>query len=1098
MPRVRGFTAFALAAALLVSTGPYSSAMSPSEAVGAFSGSGLPATGQSTTASPLFVQNVGQFAEPVRYQVWGAGYGLWLTEDALWVTLAERLATPAGREATDIADLLNGHYAGVNLRLSFAGANSHPRLEPVQRVDTHVSYFLDNDPTQWHADVPVWSGVRYRDLYPGIDLELSSEDGRLVQRLVAHGGADVDAVRMRVDGADALALRDGRLQVSSAERNWTIPLMQLVVQGEPATTGKTTVMGREVTRPFASDQDVRAVAGTRGSDSVSALQDGVSLVYSTFLGAGQEDNAACLAADGEGNVYVSGLTGSYNFPTTPGAWDVVYSGGGGEYLAGDTFVAKLNPTGSSLIFATFLGGSGGSDISTGIALDDSGTVYITGNTGSTNFPTTADAMDRSYNGGDGDGYVTQLNATGSALIYSTFLGGDGWDGGGDIVIDEAGNAYVAGGTGSTDFPVTPGAYRSQRAGNGDAFVAKINASGSSLVYSAVIGGEDDDSSSGVAVDPEGCAYITGGTYSSNYPVTSGVFGSTFGYGRTDSFVTKLNASGSALVYSTYLGGNGEDNGGILSGDLVVDELGHAYVTGWSASSNFPTTRGAYQERGKGAADVFIAKLNPTASGLIYCTLLGGNARDQAAGIALDWEGNVLVTGKTESTNFPVTEDAYQDTYLGGGAYQQTIGDALVARLDATGSTLLYGSYLAGRTGDFGVEVGLDALGNFYVAGRTESSDFPRTPGSVDIVFGGKGDAFVTKFSLGGEPPPTPTPSVTPTSTLTPTASPTATDTATPTVTATATRTPTRTATGTLVPTATATRTATPTSTATATRTPTRTATGTVAPTSTATRTSTPTRTATSTPTRTATTTATATVVPSVTHTLTPSPTSIQPGQEVTVTLQQGSAGYAGCEDTHIYRYDPDRNFCSLDIWRVGQKQQYAGLLRFDLAPIPAGVAVNRATLEVYASGWDGTDLDVELYRVLRSMDPCAATWNQAAAGNAWAEPGCNDPASDRGASPEDSLTTSGIDKWYAFDVTALVQDWVGGALVNNGVLLGSVSPTSTAMFRFASAQYAVASLRPRLVVTYVAGVGPTRTPQREPQRQPRHAQLRQPQPAHRQ
>jgi len=905
MSRVRGFTAFALAAALLVSMAPNSLAKSPHEAA-ALAAASLPAANQPTAASLLFVQNVGQFPSEVRYQAWGAGDGLWLTDDALWLTRAERLEAPA---ASDLGDLLKGHYTGINLRLSFVGANPHPRLEPLQRVDTHVSYFLGNDPDQWYADVPLWSGVRYRDLYPGIDLELANDAGRLVQRFVARAGADVDAVRMRVDGAEALAVHPDGLQVSTAQREWTIPLMQLLVQGQPERrTSKAQVIGRDVVRPFASQPVASSSAtGISGSGSVAALQNGVEMVWSTFLGAGEEDNATSVAVDGEGNAYVSGLTSSSNFPITPGAWDEIYSGGGGGYIVGDTFVAKLNPSGSSLIYATFLGGSGGSDISTGIAIDGSGAAYVTGSTGSVNFPTTPDAVDTSYGGGESDGFLTKLNPTGTDLIYSTFIGGAGSDSGGDIAIDAAGNAYVTGGTSSANFQVTPGAYNSPRRGGPDAFIAKYDPSGSTLIYSAVMGGDDEDSSSGIAVDSAGNAHITGKTASKNLPLTSGVFGASYGGSISDAFVIKLDASGSSLLYSTYLGGNGEDSGGIISGDITVGDDDLAYVTGWTSSSNFPTTRGAYQTRGKGGADVFVAKVDATASELIYCTLLGGGARDQAAAIELDWEGNALITGKTESTSFPVTEDAFQDTYLGGGAYPQTIGDAFVARLDATMSTLLYSSYLAGRVGDFGVGIGLDALGNFWAVGRTESSDFPRTPGAVDIIFGGDGDAFITKFTLGETPPPTPTP--TPTETAGP-ATPTPTATATPTWTPTATATGEPTATATPTPTRTATPTTEPTSTATVTHTPTSTATGTLAPTATATPTATPTQTPT--PTRTAT--ATATTEP--TATLTPSPTGTVPGQEVTVTLQQGSAGYTGCEDTHIYRYDPDQNYCSLDTWRV--------------------------------------------------------------------------------------------------------------------------------------------------------------------------------------
>ncbi len=278
------------------------------------------------------------------------------------------------------------------------------------------------------------------------------------------------------------------------------------------------------------------------------------------------------------------------------------------------------------------------------------------------------------------------------------------------------------------------------------------------------------------------------------------------------------------------------------------------------------------------------------------------------------------------------------------------------------------------------------------------------------------------------------------------------------------------ATATPTPTATTTSTRTLTPTPTPTVTPSATPSSTAPPSGTTTPTATPTRTGT--PTRTATPTATGLPTPTPTVTSTP----VLPGAEVTVTLQQGSEGYSGSQDTYIYRYDADANFSRQDVWRVGYKQHYSGLLRFELPSLPAGVQIRQALLHVFAYGWDGVDLILEVYRVLQDVEVDEATWNQAAAGNPWFEPGCNDPVIDRPVRPEDVFTTQGVDHWYMVDLTSLVQDWVSGAQANNGVLVRPLSQLSTSMFRFASAEYADASLRPKLKIIYKVPSGPTPTP----------------------
>jgi hypothetical protein len=311
-------------------------------------------------------------------------------------------------------------------------------------------------------------------------------------------------------------------------------------------------------------------------------------------------------------------------------------------------------------------------------VDVSGSAYVTGTTGSTDFPITPNAF-QTTSGGSADAFVSKLNAAGSALLYSTYLGGSGNNAGpgvfpplylSGIAVDASGNAYVTGTTYSTDFPVTQNAFQTTSAGSADAFVSKLNATGSALLYSTYLGGIGDDYGFGLAVDTSGNTYVTGGTLSVDFPTTPGAFQTTFG-GYIDAFVTKLNDTGSALAYSTYLGGSANDAG---SG-VAVNASGSAYVAGYTYSSDFPTTPGAFQTSLHPYQDAFVSKLNAAGSALVYSTYLGGNGAwqslgDQGNGIAVDDSGSAYVTGYTASSDFPTTPGAFQTVF--GGATAQLL------------------------------------------------------------------------------------------------------------------------------------------------------------------------------------------------------------------------------------------------------------------------------------------------------------------------------------------------------------------------------------------------------------------------------------------
>ncbi len=400
----------------------------------------------------------------------------------------------------------------------------------------------------------------------------------------------------------------------------------------------------------------------------------------------------------------------------------------------------------ALSYSSYLGG-GSDDEGFGIAVDSGGHAYVTGFTSSTDFPTTPGAF-RTTSGSAAHAFVTKLNAAGSALLYSTYLGGSGNDQGFGIAVDSSGHAYVTGLTSSIDFPTTPGAFQTASGGGPHAFVTKLNAAGSALVYSTYLGGSRFDLGRGIAVDSGGYAYVTGFTTSPDFPTTTGAFQTTSG-GRADAFVTKLNSTGTGLVYSTYLGGGFNEQG--LG--IAVDPGGHAYVTGFTFSANFPTTTGAFQFTAPvkvppGSGDAFVTKLNAAGSALLYSTYLGGSGGDRGLGIAVDSGGHAYVTGSTTSANFPITTGSFQATapvkVPPGG------GDAFVTALNPLGTGLVYSSYLGGSGEDVGFGIALDGSFSAYVTGFTNSINFPTTAGAYQttepVPIMGSGDAFVTKIA----------------------------------------------------------------------------------------------------------------------------------------------------------------------------------------------------------------------------------------------------------------------------------------------------------------------------------------------------------------
>ncbi|MBZ5621210.1 MAG: SBBP repeat-containing protein [Acidobacteriia bacterium] len=438
------------------------------------------------------------------------------------------------------------------------------------------------------------------------------------------------------------------------------------------------------------------------------------LNYSTLLGGDGEDRAVDVVVDSTGSAYVTGTTtpARSTFP--------------------DIFVAKVNPAGTALVYYRTIGGSS-DDAAVGIALGSAGQVYVTGTTVSKDFPTTPGAFRRAAGASGRDVFVLKLSADGNSVLYSTYLGPAI---AGGIAVDSAGSAYVSGWTYDPAFPLTPGAAQTAIKGGQDAFVTKLSPDGGALVYSTLLGSSGNDEASRIAVDSFGNAFVTGGTRAADFPTTPGTFQRAKAGSGEDAFVSKLNPSGSALVYSTYLGGTSPDGGF----GIAVDASGAAYVTGITMSGDFPVTPAAFRTALQGSSDAFVTKIAPDGSRLAYSTLLGG---DQATAIAVDALGLAYVVGPASSGGFPITGGSLCDR-----------ADVFLARLDAAGSGLRFATYLSTAWGAGAEGVAVDSQGGVYVVGHA-LSPFPVTPGAAQTVPNAGDpnainvpDAFVMKISEG--------------------------------------------------------------------------------------------------------------------------------------------------------------------------------------------------------------------------------------------------------------------------------------------------------------------------------------------------------------
>jgi Beta-propeller repeat len=724
-----------------------------------------------------FEANAGQFDREVRFLSRSPGHALFLTTTGAVLALrADRRESPALTRQRPPAE--NRAPASVAVaKLKLIGSNPAPKIFGADELPGKANYILGSDPARWHKNLPLYARVHYADIYPGVDLVFYGNGGRLEYDFIVSPGAEPSAISFTF----VSDTKSGNIHHESSPRLEPNGDLALSTKAGDVRLRRPVIYqeqnGEKHTIPGGYELKAGGSIGFRLApfDSTRPLIIDPVLSFSTFLGGAGSDSATSIALDSSDNIYIAGTTTSSNFAVTAGEFQQTLADDVTQCMTSqacmDAFVSKLSPDGTTLIYSTYLGGTGTDGIR-GIAVDSSDNAYVTGFTGSLDFPGVgANSFQGSFAGGTCltgpclDAFFAKLNNEGSGILYSTYLGGSSVDIAHGIAVDSSGNAYLTGYTASADFPATIGGFGGGTCAGGpdpapcvDAFVGKFNPSlsgAASLVYLTYLGGNGDDVGFAIRVD-SGNAYVAGTTFTNDtggatFPVTAGAFQNSYGGGLADGFLAVLDSNGSLPpVYATFLGGTMEDD--IL--DLALYKASgttFAYVTGSTLSDDYPASAGAYQRfcnLGGGqphdCADSFVAKFNPSAAGAasrVFSTFLGGGGDDVTNAISVDSTGSAVVAGATGSINFP-TLAAVQPSY-GGGAR-----DAFVTKFSSDGSRLIYSTYLGGTriTGDVEEAFALatDSAGAVVVAGRTDDSGFP-VLNALFPGFGGGSDAFVAKL-----------------------------------------------------------------------------------------------------------------------------------------------------------------------------------------------------------------------------------------------------------------------------------------------------------------------------------------------------------------
>ncbi|MBN1352654.1 SBBP repeat-containing protein [candidate division KSB1 bacterium] len=674
----------------------------------------------------FFIENRGQWTSEVKYLYQTNGLNAWITDSGVVFDYFQIIRENNARELDHRLSINRAepaHIKGHIVKTSMQGANARANTIAEGQSDGFYNYFVGNDPAKWASFVNLHDEIKMQGVYPGIDIRYYFDTGQLRYDYLVAAGTNPSQIRFRLEGADEYEFNiEGELLIKTSlgeVRHGKLRAYQYANYGE-----------QDVPCRFEPlpDGTIGVVVSNYDTKKPLIIDP---LVYSTFIGGSGTESGNSIAVDNSGNAYIIGNTPSTNYPTTTGAYDVSQNGNA------DVFVTKLDASGSTLVYSTFIGGSG-LDYGNAIAVDSNGNTYITGYTGSMNYPTTSGAYQQSIKGSAYDAFVTKLNANGSALVFSTYFGGSSTDNGVAIALENVfGNIFIAGETFSSDFPTTSEAFDKTYNGGDDIFVTKFNTSGTALDFSTYLGGKSYDVVHSMAADVNGYPCVVGETTSTDFPLQFAYIKNSTDGLYNDVFVAKLNHGGAGLMYSTYLGGSNHD----YANSVAFDADRNVYITGVTYSSDFPTTLGAYSQTYHNY-EAFVTKITYTGTSLNYSTFIGGSGTDIGSNILADASGNAYITGRTTSTDYPVTSDAYDQGYNGGD------WDVFVSQLNNSGSTLSYSTFIGGSGVDNGKSIALDNSGNVYLTGSTTSTNYPTTSGAYDQSYNGNNsDVFVSKLSL---------------------------------------------------------------------------------------------------------------------------------------------------------------------------------------------------------------------------------------------------------------------------------------------------------------------------------------------------------------
>ncbi len=681
-----------------------------------------------------FEPNVGQADDGVRFFSRARNYEMYFTDSGATLHLLERSS-------------LSGKRSSKFFGIKFAGVDPRTKVTAESELGGKTNYLIGNDRSKWKTGIPNYGKIRYRQIYPGIDVVFYGDQENLEYDFIVQPHISPEPISLEFSGVEkAEIIANGDLILRSGTTRFRLK--------KPFAYQEVGKERREIEASFVlqdslnGDQRIDFRIGEYDRELPLVIDPVLS--YSSYLGGDSETIGNGIAVDGNGNAYIAGQTTSTTgFPLVS---PFASQNPGGNAA----FVTKINATGTAFVYSTYLTGpSIGNSVASSIAVDPAGNAYIAGLSQSCNFPTTVGSFLPVVPNcaGNPKGFVVKLNQSGSNLAYGTYLSSPDFLFNGEltgIALDSSNNAYITGWTQTASFPTTPGAFKRMLAPNTqNAFVSKLNSSGSALIYSTFVGintpvpnTDPFDKANAIAVDSSGNAYITGQTVSQNFPVTNTAF-QTFPGSRLDAFVTKLNPNGTALVYSTYLGGNGDE----IGRDIAVDSGGNAYVTGqFDGLNGFPFTPSAFRN-GAGenccgsVQNGFLTKINPTGTALVYSTSLGTERQAMSgSGLAVDSTGSAYVVGGQGI----------------GGAYVVNAiqpvsqnNDAFVLKMNPAGTALTYSTNLGGINGNsIGSALAIDPSGSAYITGLTTASNFPITAGAAQGTKPGgqSSSSFITKIA----------------------------------------------------------------------------------------------------------------------------------------------------------------------------------------------------------------------------------------------------------------------------------------------------------------------------------------------------------------